>query len=306
MKGAIDKVDGFFHHEVSVSQIKSKAKELRLKCEIKRIGSDRRWALQIGDDPGECIFLELRFQNSTHSKKLISNPSRFTSHRRYLSFLFQLFGRNEVENIRIIRIDFCVDLDLPFFQLTQWLRVPYKRIKRSDTDKGRNRTGVTFGRGDLVICVYDKNEEQRRKGIELDGPVTRVEVRYSGEKLPIQYVRELPNLLSVSINGRRLTPFSVLSIEPCRLAPVETVSTPPLQNSKSIDKLITWVRLDTYLKVGGLDLAKKQMNLHGNFNRDVGGILTFEEYPHDLDNILRSHLEVYFSQPTANRRHHEL
>lgn len=306
MRGAIDKVDGFFHHGVSVSQMKSKAKELGLTYEIKRIGSDRRWALQIGDDPGECVFLELRFHKSTHSSKLISNPSRFASHRRYLTFLIQLFGRNEVENIRIFRIDFCVDLDLPFSELIKWLRVPYKQIKRSDTDKGRNRTGITFGRGDLVICVYDKNEEQRRKRVELESPVTRIEVRYTGDKLPIQYVRELPDLLSVSFSGRRLSPFSVVSIEPCHLVPIETIAAPPLQNSKAIDKLITWVRLDTYLKVGGLDLAKKQMNAHGNFNRDVRGILNHEEYPHDLNSVLRSDLEVYFERSSSTRRKHEL
>jgi hypothetical protein len=220
--------------------------------------------------------------------------------------LIQIFGRNEIENIRIYRIDFCIDLDLSFSDLIKWLRVPYKQIKRSDTDKGRNRTGITFGRGDLVICVYDKNEEQRRKGVELDGPLTRIEVRYTGDKLPIQYVRELPNLLSVTFNGRRLSPFSVVSIEPCYLVPIETISTPPLHNSKVIDKLITWVRLDTYLSVGGLDLAKKQMNAHGNFNRDVRGILTFEEFPHDLNSVLLSDLETYFERSSPVGRQHEL
>lgn len=306
MRGAIDKVDGFFYEGVNIEQIKKRAKAVGLKSEFKRIGSDRTWALQIGDDPGECVFLELRFQKSTYSKKLISNPSRFRTHRRYLSFLTELFGRNQTENIRIIRIDFCVDLDLPFAQLIQWLRVPYKRIKRSDTDKGRNRTGITFGRGDLVVCVYDKSEEQRRSGIELGRSVTRVEVRLAGDKLPVQYLRELPGVLTVTVNGRRLRPFSVLSIEPSHLAPLERFATPPLLNSKAIDKLVNWVRLETYLKIGGLDLAKKQMDAHGNFRRNVRGLVTFEEYPHDLDEILISDLEAYFERSRSARTYDEL
>ncbi len=306
MRGAIDKVDGFFHQDVNVEEVTERAKALGLKCGLKRIGSDRKWAFQIGEDPGECVFLELLFSSSKRSKKLISNPSRFGTHRRYIEFLTRLFGRNQTENIRIIRIDFCVDLDLSFSQLIQWLRVPYKRIKRSDTDKGRNRTGITFGKGDLVVCVYDKTEEQRRRGIEVDGQVARVEVRLAGDKLPVQYLRELPRIISTTVNGRRLKPFSVVSIEPAHLAPLENFATPPLLNSKAIDKLINWVRFDTYLKIGGLDLAKKQMDTHGNFKRDVRGIVTFKEYPHDLDEVLTSHLKTYFGGSRSHRSYNEL
>lgn len=302
MRAAIDKLDGIFHEEVNIEQLQRRAQELGLRFTPERIGSERRWAIRFGNENGEHIHIELRFQNSTHSRKLISNPSRFRTFRGYKNFLFSLFGRNESENVRILRMDFCIDIESKFSDMIQWIRVPYKRINRADINKNKTKTGITFGRGDLIICVYDKTEEQRRKGIELDRDVTRIEVRLSRDKLPIQYIYELPGLLGLSTEGRSFTPFSFVSIEPVRLEPIERFSTPPLLNAKAVDRLINRVRLDTYLNVGGLDLARKQMNVHGNFNRDVRGLVTFEEYPHDLDSVLMSHLESFFGRQRSQGR----
>lgn len=295
MRAGIDKIDAYFEEEVSVKQLEQRADELGLKYARERIGNNKAHALRVGDPDGEHIHLQLTYQSSTHGKKLISNPNHFIIFDRYQNFLIQLFGRNEYEFLTIYRIDFCVDLQESFQNLKRWFRVPYKQHSRHDTNKGRTRTGITFGKEPHTVCLYDKTEEQKRKGIETDGPVTRVEARFFGDKRPVEFVKDLPEILKRNARGDYFEPFKSVSIEPIHLVPIEKVI--------SRDKLIKWVRLDTLLNVGGYDLAYKELNTNGNFARDIKGLATFSEYSHDLDAILVEHLEHFFGRKRKKPRY---
>lgn len=295
MRAGIDKVDAYFEEEVSVKELEQRADELGLKHARVRIGNNKAHALRVGDPDGEHIHLQLTYQSSTHGKKLISNLNHFKSFARYKDFLILLFGRNGFEFLTIYRIDFCVDLKESFHNLKRWFRVPYKQHSRHDTNKGRTRTGITFGKEPHTVCLYDKTEEQRLKGIETDGSVTRVEARFFGEKKPVEFVKDLPEILSRNSKGEFFEPFKSVSIEPIQLVPIESVT--------SREKLIKWVRLDTLLNVGGYDLAYKELNTNGNFGRDIKGIATFSDYPHDLDAILVEHLEHFFGRKRKKSRY---
>lgn len=295
MRGAIDKVDAYLHEDVNIDHLKKRLKKLGIAYAHERIGTKRDHALRVGDQSGEHFYLELKWQSSTHGNKVISNPSHFRSFRSYKEFLIKVFGRNQYESLLLYRLDVCVDIGLPFQNLKRWIRVPHKQYSRSDTNKGRLRTGVTFGKGSLIICIYDKTAEQLRKGIETDGPITRIEVRFTGDKKPVMYVKDLPEILDRDSEGKLFAPFKSISIEPIHLVPVESVT--------DRDRLIKWVRLDTYLEIGGYDLAYKQLNEHGNFRRDVRGLASFEEYPHDLNEVLIADLELFFGQARRRPRH---
>lgn len=297
MRGAIDKLDGFLHESVKIVDVLVRAQALGLEHKLERIGKSRKWAHRIGPADGEHVYLGLRFSSSPYTSEVLSNPRHFGLFRRYQEFFIRLFGLNQWECFKLFRIDFAVDLFEDFDEFIKWLLVRFKRDAEAHVEydeRGAKRTGVIYGHYPHQIVVYDKREEQRIKGIETDGPITRIEARLWGDARPVKEVKELPSILGVSRDGCTLQPFRNVSIEKLTTVPFSTLHHRP-------KKLVKLVRFATWHEIGGRHLAVKKMNAHGNFARDLKGLYRLEEYPHNLNDILIDGLEEFFERRSTGR-----
>lgn len=169
------------------------------------------------------------------------------------------------------------------------LRVRFKQISGLYKSKSGKITGISFGGGNFVICVYDKTAQELRKSIDLKKAVTRIEVRLRGKAIPFEYIYELPKLIKPTKYGGELPNlFHCVYIQPFTLADKNT-----LTNEIKKEKLI---ELRTRIDAAGLDDTVKKLNKNSNFARDNKELISFQSYPHDLNKILLSNLHRFFGK----------
>lgn len=287
-QGGIDKLEASFFERVNMDELTRRADAIGLSPVYERIGANRSThAYRIGDKNGEHIYVEVFSKNSKFVKKLISNPNRFSSFRSFCTFLINLFGLNQFEFLKIKRIDFNVDLDLPYDSLRKMLRVRFKRIHNCYNNKSSLQTGMDYGSGDCKLVFYDKTEQLNSKGVSTNRKFARIELRYTGKRVPVEFIKDLPKIIKQGIFDK-LRFFSFVSLEPFTM--------PQLDDVQDRTQLIKLVRLNTFLEAGGFDLAFRKLNRNGNFYRDYKGLLKFQESPHDLNKILRDNLHDFFGK----------
>lgn len=120
------------------------------------------------------------------------NPNHWTTWRNILEEI-QKF--TEPSSLKIDRIDYNVDLQEPYPEVWERLRIRHKikgkPMREWDEINGERMTGNYFGKGREIILVYDKahelhrNEFRKISDAEV-GVSTRCEVRQRHEKVPIK------------------------------------------------------------------------------------------------------------------------
>lgn len=290
-EAGIDKADGMLFEPVEIDDLKAHAERQGLKWRHEMIGDDQSVpALRISRlNSSEYVHVVLRHIRSERSRKVSTNPNRFSSAESYYRFLVDVFGLNEVEYLKLKRLDLNVDVEEDFESIWRKLRVKFKQKGRLQTTKSGETTGLYFGGKNFIICIYDKTAQMKRKGKNLGKPVTRIEIRLSGKALPFEYIYNLPKLIQPTIYGNRLPRFfDTVYIQPFKLADKKLIT-----NLTSRDRL---VELSTRIDAVGLDAAIKKLNKNGNFARDYRGLIVYEDYPHDLNTILLSRLHKFFGK----------
>lgn len=286
----IDKADGMLFEPVEIDQLKAHVERLGFKWRHEMLGDDQDIpALRISGNNGECLHVVLRHIKSQRSRKVSTNPNRFSSAVNYYRFLVNVFGLNHVEYLKLKRLDLNVDIEEDFEDVWRMVRVKFKQKGKAMTSKSGNTTGLYFGGKNFVICVYDKTAQMKSKAKDLGKPVTRVEIRLKGKALPFEYIYDLPKLIKPTIYGNRMPQFfSTVFIQPFKLADKKLIT-----NLVSRDRLVDLTaRIDSV----GLDAAIKKLNKHSNFARDHRGLIVYEDYPHDLNTILLSRLHKFFGK----------
>lgn len=286
-QAGIDKADCRLYEAVSVEAIKARAEELGLPLRYMKIGQNKKQVLRIGDPNGEHIYLRVR-HGSDLSWTVLTNPNKFYSAERYFQFLAIIFGINHFESMKLIRLDFNVDLPEHFNVIRSMLRVKHKQLNKRHEGRSSLITGLNFGGGDESLCAYNK-AYQVSKNDMLDGdPRSRIEIRLKGKRLPVTYVHELPKLIKNTNYGHPFKPFHFLYLEPFILADESSIKDP-----KKLRKLI---HLKGLIEASGIDYAIRQLNQNGNFARDYKGLIEFQESPYDLDDILLNGLFEFFGK----------
>lgn len=131
--------------------------------------------------------------SNTSKLMLIVNPNHFSDINDLVLAISDLFC---LEKLRIHRIDFCVDLQLPLYEVMKKLICKRKK-RRSDYRESDKLTGVEIGSSSEVIVVYDKAFERQRarkykKIIDVsEGERTRIEVRHTGKKIEYKELVDL-------------------------------------------------------------------------------------------------------------------
>jgi hypothetical protein len=223
---------------------------------------------------GGCI--QIRYNHTNQQVfGVVSNPSNFPSLKVFLESLDLVFSPERLDKAIVTRMDLCIDLKMPFEVLASRLEV-----KNSSTQdiyfKSSVMTGMQFGRGSLVIKIYDK-----AKQLKLPGNRARIEIKFTGGSVPVKNIYELASSLSQGSAQQLYDAFDSIQIYDVDFSYPGKIPNP--HEAAGLQK---------GLKYAGLHRLKKFENANRNFNRSYGHCLTPSlEYP--LSQLLRASLERY-------------
>ncbi|MDP7322012.1 MAG: hypothetical protein QF441_15515 [Bacteriovoracaceae bacterium] len=123
------------------------------------------------------------------------NPTKFNS-KKELDLLL-----HDISSYTLSRIDHKADIDFNFHDFINKVRVLHKN-KRSDYQYKSRLTGVEYGKGKEVLCIYDKAFEKQKKNYKLIknineiGSSSRVELRQYHHKIPFRNYLDLEEYLN--------------------------------------------------------------------------------------------------------------
>jgi hypothetical protein len=213
-----------------------------------------------------AMFLQMNYHvpgtGAVHVLEL--NPNKMPEGVFTLSqLLIRMFG-DDLNEMKVSRVDLNADIELPVDYFRRTLRVPGKRKTTTfgtELSEFTNRgvTGIYIGRSPSLLRVYDKREEMKQARLDVSGlpPIyTRLEWELRQRRSPIHYLLQLPELLD-------FRPFEKLEI--IESAPVYDFHNDTVNSRK---KLL----FDTLSKDYGLHDAVRILNKGRNFRRDYEGL----------------------------------
>lgn len=216
---------------------------------------------------GKLITLKTISKQSNISPICIElNPSHFESFTELKGVIGQMI---DIDLLKISRLDHKVDLPVPYSEIKNKIDVKFKFL-RSDY-YGSRPTGMTIGRGNETICIYDKTEQSK-----LSSTLTRIEVREKFKYLKIESLLDIELLLNYN-------PFAKIRImdlsEPSNHGSPKSYNT--LKNS---------------IEAKGLLFARKELSQNNNFSKTYERYLEksylddmmLSNYQNDLNKFLRS------------------
>lgn len=221
-----------------------------------------RKTLRLAVDPKKSLSVRLDPYYAPAKPSVELNPSAFESWSEVTGALEAFTGLDE---LLIDRIDYAVDLEMPFEQAWQSIRISRKQsmdsYEKGNSRKGPAFTGFKAGEKPEVFCIYDKACEVTKKwkfkkipGAKF-GDCTRIELRQYNQKVPFQKLAEILNYIDHD-------PFEKID---CRV----------LRQGFHDDQRFRELRIE--LEARGLDSFYAKYNSSGNFARTYGKY--FESVP---------------------------
>ncbi|MDD9911889.1 MAG: hypothetical protein OXR68_07400 [Alphaproteobacteria bacterium] len=178
-------------------------------------------------------------------RRLIMNPSKCDSFDTFLADAERL-GVNLILPLGYpYRIDYAVDVALPTGDVVRHIDIPRLSVTRRYKKRATgNVTQFIFG-STKCVAVYDRAQQLRRKGIEIDGVLTRIERRHLKPNVLPEDLREMPNGLTdlrdhaISICRGQFNPFADVDIKEVILPEVMPPTMEELQaNPENAESLL--------------------------------------------------------------------
>jgi hypothetical protein len=292
----IDKLDIRLFDNISIQTIKKRAKELDLVYEIKRIGVRKEWCISVELEKNKAVYFPLAYQSSKYTNRLYSNPSKFFLFIPYHNFLEDLIGQKAIDNSNITRLDFSVDLKLSFEDIVKGVSIAYKRNAKLHIDQGSINEGIYFGKGDEVIVIYNK-AKKLGKAYTGTTPLTRIEIRLKGSKLPIELMNEVPTLFG-NIHSGLYNPFERIGIS--------EYSFPPIDSLKTFKEAYRLGELEVLAREMSFQVARKRLNKNKNFKRDYGKLYKCKGIPIELSEPFKENILSFFNWGEINNENQQL
>lgn len=229
------------------------------------------YAFYRGNRKSEDHFLTVHCQpvlDSMGATKLELNPSKFHGFSEVTKTLTAF--ANNIGQYRITRIDHAVDVEVPVGIVHEALLFSRKK-SREVYREGHALTGFYLGKYPEILAVYEKSAANSLypKGL------TRIELRQSREKVPVECYDDLPSLGTYK-------PF----------IRIEFTSPIPLERTLRTQSKVNI--LQEAIATFGAQGAYKVFNRHSNFRRDFKGCLTRPTNIPDLDKIYRENILAFF------------
>ena len=283
--GCVDKLTFRLESPLSVSELKQRSEAVGLSQKIVKL-RDRRSYLLIGDKNGGWYFQLPHHEAPPFTTTMITRPSAFKSFETYRQCLLQILTLQELDALRITRLDLAVDYSESFESILQSVDVTHKQLRVKFTDKGNKRTGMMIGQGNEKLVIYDKGHEQKSNTVR-----TRLELQLTGAKLPARDLDSLRKTILAHDLKRR--PF-----ERVTLFEIKIRNTPALSSPLALERLRD---LQVLFKREGFLATRKRLSENGNFDRDYGPLFELVPRAEQPDKTLARSLEAFFGGAKSAR-----
>lgn len=246
----VDKLNAYFIRTMPTLAIRVRA--IELGHSVKQVFlKDKRPYLYLTDS---LAGVHLRLANNkTEAVGLVSNPNHFKSWSHYEQFIRSFLPAECFESAKISRLDLNLDFNTPFEKLIQQIDLKNKRCALTFLDEGGSRTGLIIGRGKEQIVIYDKAKKEG-----LANPLSRIELRFAGNKLPTKSILAIPGTLKEKSFFNNVVGLDVKFSKGPFL---------PDQEKKL-------AQFEGILQRDGLFAAKRSLNKARNFNRDFKSLIS--------------------------------
>lgn len=238
----------------------------------------------------------LRFADLSHLSpgrfRVSSNPNNFDTFGDYCRFLHLLFPGARLANAQIKAVDLNVDLPADYAETIGALDV--RKAKNysgylNGFEHGGKINGLNFGSRNCRTTIYDKSKETTHSLKHLppwcvrvfSTPPknwTRIEVKFSGNKLPVKTLGEMKTRLA------SCAPFDHLI-----LYDVQALSA----SIKAQDGTPGIAAFKLWLPLVGYAIARKQLDASGHFRSRIERKLNLKKSLADPNKIFRHSITSY-------------
>lgn len=277
----LDKAEGLCQHYMAIKDIDARLAKHGLTSRLVRLKSGR-WGYQLGPSEWD-IYVTPDSMERKSARVLITNPSRFRSFSDYEKTLKAILTRNDYEHIRLTRLDLAVDSGLGFEQIRQRVRIKFKQHGHSFHAKSGTQTGITIGSRPEQVCVYNKAREQKLTGENW----TRIEIRLWRQKLPVEFLHQLPRIIHLNKAGQPFAPFDKVMIDDFELK--------SHRDYTRRSDIIRVTQLSSLIDCIGYQQTRRFLNQDGKFNQKFGRYIEIRPPLIDLNVTLRRQLKRYFA-----------
>lgn len=293
--GFVDTISLTFSAGPKVSDLIQRAEVLGMRVREggrgPNIGGRKPWLEVMHGGRSLHIYVELAYPGIRWFKKVTVTASRFPTFKDLYVTLRLLFDPH-LEFATVTRIDFAVDLLAPINEVIGRTWVSYKRHRDLRLTAGSNASGIYIGKAPSQIKFYDKAKwdpewaaNYRADGEEETPAVTRIEASLTGNRIPIEFLYELPGIFSDADN--RFDPFENINL-------FDEVDIVPETSVRERRELVRYVELRTLLNFCGLHFARKHLNQNRNFLRDYNKFLIYSDNAIPLCEIFQPAIKNYF------------
>lgn len=216
-----------------------------------------------------AVHCDQAISGRSYPNLIVLNPSHFQCFNQMKGLLALLVS--DPDELRVIRVDHTVDVPIEIDSIFRSLRFGRKKSK-ADYQDGVSLSGFELGKYPEHLSVYDKAKREK-----VPGPLSRIEFRQYGAKVPVKKFGDLQMLVNYM-------PFG-------RLMFLQTRSEKDMafQNERSKGLI-----LEELVKRKGFQGAIKLLNRHSNFQRDFGSLIERDPRIPDLNLLYRANLETFF------------
>lgn len=266
----VDKLEAYFTETINLQCVVARSIELGYKVEQVRLRERTPFTKISRED--QFIHLRPSVDRSCASS-MITNPNRFGTWSSFLEFIRILFGPSAIETARITRLDLNLDFACSLPELLRSIDIKNKRWGAQFLERSGARTGMIVGKGDESVEIYDKTKESN-----LETPLSRLELRLRGRKLPTRSITEVPDqvLRTKLLNG--LEGVSVTF----RSKPITDCQVTKLNAFKMI------------LNRDGIHFAKRALNQDRNFDRNFNKLVEIKQWTEQPTQIFQKSIDFFF------------
>lgn len=267
--GGIDKLNGYFRSPVPKQTIFSNAKAI--DASVRRVFlKDRKPYLEVSLNKG-ALHLKLGM-GETDVTCYITNPNKFNGWSDYATFLSAIVPQDSLNSAVITRVDLNLDFACDFPELLKSIDIKNKHCALTYEEASGKRTGMIIGKGDETIAVYDKSGKEK-----LNKPVSRLELRMSGEKLHTRSITDFQTKLL-----RREFFSQLIGMH------IKEANTLKQSQAKVIE-------FNTLIRRDGFFATKRALSSNRNFDRDYGKLFTFETWQKQPTELFKNEIHKFFN-----------
>ena len=282
-KPCIDKLNFKLKNPIQREIFNNWQKDFDIRLQRKRLSEESGcfWEVIVPNMREAKFFIKQPFKDNYPIETFVTNPSAFSNFEDYHSFLSSLLVHNKIE---INRLDLAIDYKSSYEKLREGLDCKLLRVNTNYSEhisQGGQDTGMYFGKGKKIICVYDWSKKHRSE----EQDITRVELRLNGIKDKKLSIDTISNFIKNKIESHPFKQIELNNIE------FEKEDNFPDKKEKR-----RYNQFKTLIESNGYYFTRKKLELktNRNFTKQYGKFFTLNKnlYQQPTDALLDLDIKI--------------